>query len=1244
MVCFESQERSYKVSLTNVVSKRHSQSQPQSFAIFASLGHSPDISSSPAESAMAAVTSAAATAAARIGAALSDAQYFESSMVRPEDIRRQLDSRSTKDKLDAMKRVIALISLGKDASMFFPDVVKNVVASSLDVKKLVYLYLVHYAEIKQDLALLAINSFQKDLSDPNQHIRALSLRVLSSIRVKVILQVVILAINNATKDSSAYVRKAAAHAISKVCALDTASSDMLMEPLKSLISDRSPQVLGSAIAAFDDVCPYNWSMIHPHYRRICHALSNVEPWGQIAITQMLLRYARTHFSKPKNQSSSNVSTRNSDLSLLLESVTPLFVSLNNSVVASAISLFFHLASTDEFRTNAVKPLMRLVATQYDGGQAVALHMASAIAVRFPDVLIPYVSEFYVSPAHSAPIRGLRVKVLVTICAAAGRPGGIGFKPDARRMLLAELKDYLFRSDKYLAASAAKAIGCLATAHPASTPAIVRVLSSVVASANNPVVVSESIAVLRRLLQRHPHAQTKALPQLIAMLLSSENSEAVAIRDPGARSSIIWLITEFYEKVQSIATEALRLLARGFVHEASEVKVQILNLAAKIVVWHSKESGLSEVTGDDDPSLRRIRKRLLEYVVSCARYDRDYDVRDKARIMHALFISNNDSPLFKAACKAYLSRKPITRTNDQSGTEDQLEMSLDSDVIIGSMAHVLTGRRLFGFRPLEPWADVDSDDVLRESTEETDRDKSGLREYIGVGNTPMTPKPPSVTSDPISWLTSQISLSTGTSTTVPKTAMGISSSDLQQVSRDSMFNGGLSSTGVRYAPVSNKTTQFGIKSGVPVDIDPEKFYSEERDGEDDVESGNDNGDDDDDEEYDDDDDDEDDDDDDNDNDNDGDDLRRNGRGTSQTDSTRAESSGQRLAIDASPVPNLPTASVENLLIPKDTSNAGPLPMSEFGQPKGSSKMQFQLIEGPRKPASEYDLDALLGGLSTTSSGGMNSAQNSNSFQNVEGKDRSPWFRVLEHWNCSGLEIDACYLKNSSPSGLEITPVIIRVLNRGKQQADAISLTSKCEDSFVSSQNIESLAPNVSSELHVDARFRGKTSGIKFDVLIEGNVVGEGELKPSIGYVVQPRPGISPGEVADTEKSLTGMFASEEAIMLEEPRQNNDWIKLSSDIRDKAAETCFLSHIKTSMGGQGTDNSGRFSIVFAGYLPSEGFASPEQRPVLVRVTVKALETEFGCKCIVWIGCEDVLFSANLMRLYKNILKEIDEDESK
>ena len=100
---------------------------------------------------------------------LSDAHYFEEMGVKKyEEIHALLDSREKKDKLEGMKRLIAMISIGRDASNFFPDVVKNVVCDSLEVKKLVYMFLTHYAEAKSNEALLTINTFQKDLSDTNQ--------------------------------------------------------------------------------------------------------------------------------------------------------------------------------------------------------------------------------------------------------------------------------------------------------------------------------------------------------------------------------------------------------------------------------------------------------------------------------------------------------------------------------------------------------------------------------------------------------------------------------------------------------------------------------------------------------------------------------------------------------------------------------------------------------------------------------------------------------------------------------------------------------------------------------------------------------------------------------------------------------------------------------------------------------------------------------------------------------------------
>ena len=76
-----------------------------------------------------------------------------------------------------------------------------------------YIYLLRYAEKEPDLALLSINTFQKDLTDSNPLIRAMALRVLSGIRVPMIGNIVVLAIKKCAADVSPYVRKTAGLAI-----------------------------------------------------------------------------------------------------------------------------------------------------------------------------------------------------------------------------------------------------------------------------------------------------------------------------------------------------------------------------------------------------------------------------------------------------------------------------------------------------------------------------------------------------------------------------------------------------------------------------------------------------------------------------------------------------------------------------------------------------------------------------------------------------------------------------------------------------------------------------------------------------------------------------------------------------------------------------------------------------------------------------------------------------------------------
>ena len=100
--------------------------------------------------------------------------------------------------------------------------------ATFQIKKLVYVYLTRYAEERQDVALLSISTFQRALKDPNQLIRASALRVLSSIRVPVIVPIVMLAIRDSAVDMSPFVRKTAAHAIPKLHSLDPEQKEELV--------------------------------------------------------------------------------------------------------------------------------------------------------------------------------------------------------------------------------------------------------------------------------------------------------------------------------------------------------------------------------------------------------------------------------------------------------------------------------------------------------------------------------------------------------------------------------------------------------------------------------------------------------------------------------------------------------------------------------------------------------------------------------------------------------------------------------------------------------------------------------------------------------------------------------------------------------------------------------------------------------------------------------------------------------
>jgi vesicle coat complex subunit len=82
-----------------------------------------------------------------------------------QEIKDDLNSKSISVKQSAIRKIIGAMTLGKDVSVLFPYIVKNMETSDLKLKKLIYLYIINYARIHTELAIMATNTFQKGKSD-----------------------------------------------------------------------------------------------------------------------------------------------------------------------------------------------------------------------------------------------------------------------------------------------------------------------------------------------------------------------------------------------------------------------------------------------------------------------------------------------------------------------------------------------------------------------------------------------------------------------------------------------------------------------------------------------------------------------------------------------------------------------------------------------------------------------------------------------------------------------------------------------------------------------------------------------------------------------------------------------------------------------------------------------------------------------------------------------------------------------
>ncbi|KAK4046976.1 AP-3 complex subunit beta [Microbotryomycetes sp. JL221] len=560
----------------------------------------------------------------------SSGKYLENGTVLTnqgiEQTKRLLSSKREQDRMEGLKRVMAMMIKNLPVTNFFPLVTSLLSPTTpFEARSLISAYIVHCSDTAPELALLSINAYQKDLSDPNPLTRAGAIKTLSLMNLMDIRELIGLACSKGARDTSWYVRRSTANAIINLYQHDMSKDNLssLLPILKVLIEGATPLTMGSVLQAWEQLCPTNWNLIHQHYRKWCHILIDVEEWGQCVLLRVLLRYARTFFKDPSIEN-----VVDPDLELLLKVSEVLLQHHNPAVTSAAIKVQFYVG-TRESQRKIVKPLLRLLRTTTEI-KSYALQECLVVAQTRPDLFKDYLTEFFVRLTEPNIFKQTRLKILISLVSTNNVD-----------LVLSELFTYVNDVDEQFASNSISAIGQVAIKVSNALEKCLKVLTKLCFT-NNDTITSQSVLVLRSLVNSQHSTTTsisrrKIIETLVTLLHSNK------LIKPDARASVYWIVGQFAKDenlIETIGPDTVRMGAKHFTTESTLAKLQLLTMSAKLVLL----SRLSKSTTD---SIVNVLSMLFSYITTLARYDSIYEVRDRSRFLKSLIEQthlNQDSNL------------------------------------------------------------------------------------------------------------------------------------------------------------------------------------------------------------------------------------------------------------------------------------------------------------------------------------------------------------------------------------------------------------------------------------------------------------------------------------------------------------------------------------------------------------------------------------------------------------------------
>ncbi|KAJ2715783.1 beta-adaptin [Coemansia spiralis] len=472
------------------------------------------------------------------------------------ELKTELNSEYKERRKEAVRRVIANMTVGKDVSGLFTDVLKNMHTDDLESKKLIYLYLINYAKTKPDLVILAINTFVKDAEDGNPLIRALAIRTMGCLHVQEALDYLCDPLRRCLVDANPYVRKTAVMCVAKVYDLNRAVAEEngFVEAVRGALSDSNTMVVANSVSALAEMNAMGggevWRLDPATVGKLLTAVNECVEWGQIAILEALVDYAPADEKEAES---------------ICERLLPRLQHANGSVVLTTVRLLLkyeaYVRRADllaQFEKKMVPPLITLLASEPEI-QYVALRNINIILQRRPKLLGKEIRAFFCKYNDPIYVKYEKIDVLVRICSERNA-----------ELLLNELKEYAKEVDVDFVRCAVTAIGRLATRHESAAENAIAVLLELLQMKID-YAVQAVVAVLGQILRRYPRRFEGAVATLC--------EHADYIHEPDARAVYVWALGEYSEHIEGVAG-LLSTAVEALLEEDARVQLALLAAAVK----------------------------------------------------------------------------------------------------------------------------------------------------------------------------------------------------------------------------------------------------------------------------------------------------------------------------------------------------------------------------------------------------------------------------------------------------------------------------------------------------------------------------------------------------------------------------------------------------------------------------------------------------------------------------------------